>query len=97
MDKDRMTGKKEEIAGWTKEHFGSFTGDEQREAEGRAQKLKGQSMQDTAKVEQQTKGAKEEAVGGIKQTAGEALGSDKMKMSGAAQEKTGEARQRMNQ
>jgi uncharacterized protein YjbJ (UPF0337 family) len=43
MDKDRIKGKAEDIAGRVKRQTGEWTGDEQTQAEGAADQLKGKA------------------------------------------------------
>ena len=96
-NKERMKGQLEELGGNLKQGVGRLAGNEQMEAEGRAQELKGESRQEAAKTVGTAKGLAEEAKGNLKQGAGSVLGNEQMQAEGKAEELRGEARQRVNE
>lgn len=96
-NKERAKGKLDEVVGNVKQGLGDLTGNEQMQAEGRAQELGGESRQDVAKGVGTAKGMAEEAKGNIKQGLGNLTGNEQMQAEGKADELKGEGRQRFNQ
>jgi uncharacterized protein YjbJ (UPF0337 family) len=79
-----MAGRTDEVKGSVKETAGKMFGNEQWQAEGKAEQLKGKSERHAA-------GMKDTAVGGIKRGAGEMLGNEQMQAEGEAQRLKGKA------
>jgi uncharacterized protein YjbJ (UPF0337 family) len=96
-NKERAKGKMDEVVGNLKQGFGNLTGNEQMEAEGRAQELGGESRQDFAKGVGTAKGMVEEAKGNLKQGLGNLTDNERLQAEGQADELKGEGRQRFNQ
>ncbi len=96
-NRERAGGMTDQLAGNVKQGVGSLTGNEQMEAEGRAQELQGESRQEAAKTAGTARGMGEEAKGNIKQGAGDLLGNEQMQAEGRVEELKGKARQKLNQ
>ena len=79
-----MAGRTDEFKGSVKETAGKALGNEQWQAEGKADKLKGKSEREAA-------GMKDTAVGAVKSGAGRALGNEQMQVEGEAQRVKGKA------
>jgi uncharacterized protein YjbJ (UPF0337 family) len=99
MDENQERGKGmwEEAKGNIKQGIGNLTGNEQMQAEGRAEELKGEGRQETAKTVGTVKGMGEEAKGNLKQAVGDLIGNEQMEAEGRAEELKGEGRQKFNQ
>lgn len=95
-NKERAKGKFDEIVGSAKGKVGDWTDNEQLQAEGKAQELKGEGQQETAKAVGQAKGAGEELMGNLKQGLGNLTDNERMQAEGKADELQGEARQKFN-
>lgn len=93
----RSEGYKDEIVGAIKENVGWAIGNEKMEAEGKAQKLKGDGEVESAKAQQQVKGAGEQLKGNVKEGAGKLLGNQQMELEGKGDKLKGEAREKLNQ
>ncbi len=96
-NKERSKGMWEETKGNLKQAVGNLTGNEQMQAEGRAEELKGESRQETAKAVGTAKGMGEEAKGNLKQAVGDLIDNEQMQAEGRAEELKGESRQKFNQ
>jgi uncharacterized protein YjbJ (UPF0337 family) len=72
-----MAGRTEEVKGSVKEAAGKALGNEQWQAEGEAEQLKGKSQREAA-------GMKDTAVGSVKSGAGKVLGNEQMQAEGEA-------------
>lgn len=94
---ERAKGKLDEVVGNIKQGVGNAFGNEQMEAEGRAQELGGESRQDFAKGVGKVKGMAEEAKGNLKQGLGDMTDNERLQAEGTADELKGEGRQRFNQ
>ena len=79
-----MAGRTEEFKGSIKEAAGKALGNEQWQAEGKADKLRGKS-------ERHAEGMKDTAAGGVKSAAGKLVGNEQMQAEGEAQRFKGEA------
>ncbi len=96
-NRERGKGKLDEIGGNIKQGIGNLTGNEQMQAEGRAQELEGEGRQGAAKAVGTAKGMGEEAKGNLKQGVGDLTDNERMEAEGHADELQGEARQKLNQ
>ena len=79
-----MAGRTDEVKGSVKETAGKMLGNEQWQAEGKADKLKGKSEREMA-------GMKDSAVGSMKKAAGHVMGNEQMRAEGEAQHLKGKA------
>jgi len=93
----RMEAKKDQYVGGAKETTGKVIGNEQWQAEGKAQKAKGEATEAAIKAKERTKGTGEQVKGGLKEGAGTVLGNEQMKYEGKAERKKGEIRKKANQ
>ncbi len=96
-NQERGKGKLEEIGGQIKKGVGNMTGNEQMEAEGRAQELKGEGRQETAKAVGSGKGMVDQAKGNLKQGVGNLTGNEQMQAEGKVDEMKGDARRTVNE
>ena len=96
-NKERTKGQLEELGGNIKQGLGNLTGNERMEAEGRAQELRGEERQATAKAIGSAKGTVQEATGSLKQGLGDLTGNERLEAEGKVDELQGEARQKANQ
>ena len=92
----RAEGAAEEFGGKIKETVGKVIGSERIQTEGRANKLKGQAKQDSAKSAERTKGKIEQITGAVKKRVGAVIDNDRMKSEGREKERQGEVRQKAN-
>jgi len=95
-NKERGKGKLEEIGGTIKEKVGGLAGNERMEAEGKADRMQGQSRQEAAKGVGRAKGAAEELKGNVQQGLGRLTGNERIEAEGEANELKGEARRDFN-
>ncbi len=79
-----MAGRGEELKGSIKEQAGKLLGNEQWQAEGKAERLKGKSKRAAA-------GMKNEAAGALKEAAGRVAGDEELEVEGKAQRIQGKA------
>lgn len=79
-----MAGRADEIKGSLKEAAGNLTGNEQMQAEGRADRAAG-------KAEREAAGARDTLAGNVKKGAGDLLGNEQMQAEGEAQRLKGKA------
>jgi len=93
----RIEGAAEELKGKVKKGFGRVTGDDDMEAEGRAEEVFGRGKQEAAKGVERAKGRGEEILGAVKKHIGRALGNRKTEAQGQAHQAKGRARQKLNQ
>jgi uncharacterized protein YjbJ (UPF0337 family) len=93
---ERVKGKVEEIKGAMKEGVGDLIDNEQMQAEGHAEKVKGQARQDVAKAGERVKGIGEELGGKVKGAVGDLIGNEQMRAEGKAKELKGKGRQKAN-
>ena len=93
---NRGEGMAEQVGGKIKQGIGKVIGNEQMEAEGKAQELKGEAREEAAKAGERTKGKVEEVTGAIKNRVGAAIDNEQMQAEGKARELKGEARQKTN-
>jgi len=77
-----MAGRADEFKGSVKEAAGKALGNEQWQAEGKADQLKGKSERETA-------GMKNEGMGSVKKGVGKLTGNEQMEMEGEAQKLEG--------
>jgi uncharacterized protein YjbJ (UPF0337 family) len=96
-NKERIKGAAEELKGNIKKGIGDLIDNEQMEAEGEAERLKGQARQDAAKAAEYTKGAAEELKGNVKKGVGDLIDNEQMEAEGEAERLKGQARQKANQ
>jgi uncharacterized protein YjbJ (UPF0337 family) len=96
-NEERIKGKGEEIKGNLKQTVGRAIDDEQMEAEGHADELKGEGRQQAAKASERARGAGEELKGKVKGAAGDLLDNEQMEAEGRAEELKGKGRQQANQ
>lgn len=94
---ERIKGKAEEIKGNIKKGIGDLIDNEQMEAEGEAERLKGQARQEAAKASERIKGTAEEIKGNIKKGLGNLIDNEQMEVEGEAERLKGEARQKLNE
>lgn len=92
----RTEGAVEQIGGKIKGTVGKLIDNEQMEAEGKLQELKGRSKEESAKAGERAKGKVEEIAGSVKKGIGKAIDNEQMEAEGKLKELTGEARQRAN-
>jgi uncharacterized protein YjbJ (UPF0337 family) len=93
----RGEGAAEELGGKIKGAVGKLVGNEQMEAEGKVQELKGEGKQEAAKAGERTKGKVEEVVGAVKNRVGAVVGDEELQAEGRVGELKGEARQKANE
>jgi len=93
---DRGEGVAEKLGGKIKHGVGKLIGNEQMQAEGKAQELKGEAREETAKAGERVKGKVEEVAGAVKNRVGAAIDNEQMQAEGKAKELIGEARQKAN-
>jgi uncharacterized protein YjbJ (UPF0337 family) len=79
-----MAGRTEELKGSVKEAAGNLTGNEQWQAEGRADKAAG-------KAEREAAGARDTVAGHVKKGAGDLLDNEQLQAEGEAQKLKGRA------
>jgi uncharacterized protein YjbJ (UPF0337 family) len=96
-NEERVKGAAEELKGKIKKGFGDLTDNEQMEAEGEAERLKGQARQDAAKAAEYSKGVGEELKGNFKKGVGDLVDDEQMEAEGEAERLKGQARQKANQ
>lgn len=89
-------GKLEQIGGKIKGAVGGILGNERMQAEGDAQRLRGEERESDAKAGERAKGAVEEVGGKIKNRIGALVGDKKTQAEGRAKELKGEERQEEN-
>ena len=89
-------GKTNEWAGWAKSGAGKLVGNEQMQAEGKAQQLHGEAQQESAKTKERTKGTFEELGGSAKKNVGNLIGNEQMQAEGKAKETKGDVRKDVN-
>ncbi|MFL5800787.1 MAG: CsbD family protein, partial [Roseiflexaceae bacterium] len=77
--------------------LGDVIDNEQMEAEGEAERLKGQARQDAAKTSERARGAGEELKGNLKKGVGDVIDNEQMEAEGEAERLKGQARQKANQ
>jgi uncharacterized protein YjbJ (UPF0337 family) len=92
----RAEGAVEEIGGKIKNAAGKLIGNEQLQAEGKGQELKGQAKQEAAKAGERVKGAAEHAAGAVKGGVGALIDNEEMEAEGRAKELKGDARREAN-
>ncbi len=93
---DKAKGKLDEIGGNIKQGIGKLIGNEQMQAEGKAQELKGEAQQEAARNADYAEGVADEAKGNLKQGLGGLIGNEQMQAEGKADELKGETKQRLN-
>ena len=86
----------EKMGGKIKGAVGAFMGNEQMEAEGKAQELSGEAKQKAAKAAERGKGKLEEVAGTVKNRVGAVIDDEKMQVKGRVKELEGQARQKAN-
>jgi uncharacterized protein YjbJ (UPF0337 family) len=96
-NKEKIKGTAEELKGKVKSTVGDAIGNEQMEAEGEADRLKGQARQEGAKASERVKGAGEELKGNIKSAFGDLVDDPQTQAEGEAERLKGQARQQNNQ
>ncbi|CAG8817144.1 30666_t:CDS:2 [Racocetra persica] len=77
--------------GAVKENYGKAIGSEKMEAEGRENKIEGETEYEAAKMAGKAEGIKDETTGKSKKTTGDAIDDTKMKAEGKATELKGQA------
>lgn len=85
-----------EMGAKAKKHFGDAIGNEQMQAEGRAEELEHRTKKEAAKAKENTKGKGEELYGKAKGAVGEAIGNEQMEAEGRAKALKGQGRQKLN-
>jgi uncharacterized protein YjbJ (UPF0337 family) len=96
-NKEKIKGTAEELKGNVKRAVGDAIGNQQMEAEGEAERLKGQGRQEGAKASERVKGTGEELKGNIKSAFGDIVDDPQLEAEGEAERLKGQARQRTNQ
>lgn len=94
---ERVKGKFEEVKGAVKERVGDLIDNDRMEAEGHADKVKGQARQNVAKTSERVRGMGEELRGKVKGTVGDLIGNEQMELEGKVDELKGKGRQKANQ
>lgn len=94
---ERVKGKLEEVQGAVKERVGDLIDNDQMEAEGHADKVKGQVRQNVAKTGERVRGMGEELRGRAKGAFGDLIGNEQMELEGKVDELKGKSRQKANQ
>jgi uncharacterized protein YjbJ (UPF0337 family) len=94
---EKVQGKLEALGGRIKRTFGSILHHEQREAEGRAQELAGQSKAERAEGRERGEGAVKQGAGSLKREMGEVFRDEKVEAQGRAQEIEGRVQRERNQ
>src|SRR5436853_7131194 len=92
-NKEKLKGTAEELKGKVKRGVGDALDNEQMEAEGEADRLKGQGRQDAAKSSERLKGAGEEVKGGFKRAVGDLADDPQTEAEGRAEQLKGQARE----
>jgi uncharacterized protein YjbJ (UPF0337 family) len=92
----RAKGVAEEVSGKLKKAAGKILDNEQMEAEGRAQELKGEARQEAAKGVERAKGSVEQAAGAVKAGIGRAVGNPTLEADGQGDKLKGAARKDFN-
>jgi uncharacterized protein YjbJ (UPF0337 family) len=93
---ERVKGKAEEIKGKVKAGVGTLTGNEELEAEGKADQAEGQTRQEVAKTAERAKGTGEEISGKVRGTIGKLTGDEQEQADAKAEELKGKARKNAN-
>lgn len=96
-NKEKIKGSAEELKGKLKSGIGDAMDDEQLEAEGQADRLRGQGRQEAAKASERMRGTGEELKGGIKRAVGDIADDPQMQAEGEAERLKGQARRKTNQ
>ena len=96
-NKEKVKGAGEELKGNVKKGAGDVLGNEQMQAEGEAERLKGQARQDAAKTSERAKGVGEEVKGGVKGAIGDLVDDPQTQAEGEAERLKGRARQKANE
>src|SRR5690348_6451484 len=94
---EKLKGAAEKAKGTVKREIGDTVDNERMEAEGEAERLKGQARQDAAKSSERLKGTGEELKGGLKRAVGDLADDPQMEAEGQAEKLKGQARQKANQ
>jgi uncharacterized protein YjbJ (UPF0337 family) len=94
---ERAAGAVKELGGKIKGAVGKVLGDEQMQAEGKAQELAGAAKQAVAKAAERGKAAIEGAVGAIKEHVGAGIGNEQMQLEGIAKGVVADIRDKSNQ
>lgn len=92
----RLRGATEELAGAVKEAIGDRIGNEQMQAEGHVQKVKGRARQSVAKAEERATGVGEELAGKTQGAVGRLIGNEQLRVEGKIKELKGKARRSAN-
>src|SRR4029450_4236241 len=89
-NEERIKGAAEELKGKVKKGVGDLVDNEQMEAEGEAERLKGQARQDAAKATEYTRGVGEELKGNVKKGVGDLVDDERMEAEGEAERLKGQ-------
>ena len=92
----RTKGAAEKLGGKIKKGVGRLIGNEQMQAEGRAEEIKGQVRTASAKATERGKGKVEEVTGAVKKNVGRVIDNEQMQVEGRAREIKGQVRQKVN-
>ncbi len=95
-NKEKIKGAAEELKGNLKKGIGDLVNDEQLEAEGEVDRLKGQGRQEAAKSAEYAKGTGEELKGSLKRAVGDLVDDEQLEAEGQAERLKGKARQESN-
>jgi uncharacterized protein YjbJ (UPF0337 family) len=94
---ERVAGAAKELGGKIKGAVGEALGNEQMQAEGKAQELAGAAKQALAKAAERGKAAVEGALGAIKEHVGAGIGNEQMQVEGIAKGVVADVRKKINQ
>jgi len=89
-----IDGAADELGGMIKKGVGSLVGNEQMEAEGRAEEHEGEAKRKGARVGEHVKGAVTEASGVVEMNVGKVVDSKKMETEGRKEKAKGAARRK---
>jgi uncharacterized protein YjbJ (UPF0337 family) len=92
----RIEGTAKELGGKIQKGVGNLIGNEQMEAEGHLNELKGKTVKEGAKAAERVKGTVEEVAGSVKRKVGALLDDTTMEAKGMAEKALGTARKEAN-
>jgi uncharacterized protein YjbJ (UPF0337 family) len=94
---ERTKGMAEQAAGKIAHAIGKVIGNEELQAKGKAEELKGDAREEGAKIAGRVKATAEEAGGAVEKAASAITGSEKMDMEGAAHELKGKVERKLDE
>lgn len=95
-NKEKLKGTAEEIKGTIKRELGDTIDNEQMEAEGETERLRGQGRRETARASEHLRGVGEEVKGNVKGAVGDLVDDPQLEAEGRAESLKGRARQKAN-